>query len=564
MTNPSLNIAPGLDLPVEAVTQTFAILAKRGVGKSYTASVLAEEMLDTGAQVVVIDPLDAWWGLRSSADGNHPGKPIYVFGDPASDHTDLPLDPDSGSLVADVIVDDRISVVLSLRHMSKTKARKFVADFAERLYHRKGEPSKRTPLHVFIDEADAFCPQRVAHDTARVHGSIDDLVRRGRSAGLGVTLISQRAAVVSKDVLTQCEVLIALQTVSPQDRKALDEWIKAHDGNDQRDEFIGSLASLHIGEAWVWSPAWLELFQRVHIRARTTFDSSSTPKFGDTQITPTARADVDLVLLAERMAATVEKVNSTDPKRLQAKIRELEQQLAARTPKSVTVEIPVEVPVEVHVVPPELLAMLDKWQAEFNKVGAGLAEICAKFSQPTATPNPVKPVPPSPTQRGRRVVAAKPSSKSGETRILLALAASPRGLTKSQIGTLARLATKKSGTYGTYMSRLRSKGFVVETNGIFKATPEGIDYVGGPFEPETPESVQAHWLSTQTGGARAMLQALIDMYPESCTREELAEMVSLTPTAGTFGTYLSRLKSNLLMLVDDNNRLSAHPNLFEW
>ena len=40
-----LHISNDLSLPIEAVTQTFAILAKRRVGKTYTASVIAEEFV---------------------------------------------------------------------------------------------------------------------------------------------------------------------------------------------------------------------------------------------------------------------------------------------------------------------------------------------------------------------------------------------------------------------------------------------------------------------------------------------------------------------------------------
>jgi uncharacterized protein len=50
-----LRIAEDLTLPLDAVTQTFAVLAKRGVGKTYLALVLAEEMLKNGLQVVVAD-----------------------------------------------------------------------------------------------------------------------------------------------------------------------------------------------------------------------------------------------------------------------------------------------------------------------------------------------------------------------------------------------------------------------------------------------------------------------------------------------------------------------------
>ncbi len=52
-----LKIAGDLALPLEAVTQTFAVLAKRGVGKTYTALVLVEELLKAGLQTVVVDPI---------------------------------------------------------------------------------------------------------------------------------------------------------------------------------------------------------------------------------------------------------------------------------------------------------------------------------------------------------------------------------------------------------------------------------------------------------------------------------------------------------------------------
>jgi len=250
----TLELAADLHLPTEAVTQTLAILAKRGSGKTYTASVLVEELLGASAQVVIIDPLDVWWGLRVAADGEGPGLPIVVLG---GSRGDLPLEAAAGVIIADMVVEEGISCILSLRHLSKTQQRRVVADFAERLYHRKGEPEHRGPLHVVIDEADAFVPQRVAADTARVMGAVDDLVRRGRASGLGVTLITQRPAVLHKDVLTQIEVLVALRTVSPQDRAAIKAWIEGNDDENQGPTVLASLASLDIGEAWIWSPGWL-------------------------------------------------------------------------------------------------------------------------------------------------------------------------------------------------------------------------------------------------------------------------------------------------------------------
>ena len=78
-----------LQIPVQAATKTFAILAKRGAGKSYTVAVLAEEFYKNHIPFVVFDPIDVWWGLRFKKDGKGKGLPIVVFG---LDHADIPLD----------------------------------------------------------------------------------------------------------------------------------------------------------------------------------------------------------------------------------------------------------------------------------------------------------------------------------------------------------------------------------------------------------------------------------------------------------------------------------------
>lgn len=212
-----LFISTDLQLPMQAVTETFAILAKRGMGKTHTASVLAEEMLEAGAHVVIIDPVGVWFGLRVAADGKKPGFPILIIG---GDKADLPLDPGTGTLIADLVIDKKVSVILDLSKLRKGEQAHFMADFAERIYQRN-----RDPLHLIIDEADAFAPQKPQHGQERMLGAIDDIVRRGRARGLGVTLITQRSAVINKDVLTQAEVLICLRLISPQDRAAVLEVI---------------------------------------------------------------------------------------------------------------------------------------------------------------------------------------------------------------------------------------------------------------------------------------------------------------------------------------------------
>jgi DNA helicase HerA-like ATPase len=331
----SLKISKDLSLPDEAVTQTFAILAKRGVGKTYTASVMVEEMLKGKLHTVVVDPIGVWWGLRSSADGKKEGLPIVVAG---GEHGDVPLEPNSGELIANLIIDRRISMVVDISLMRKGEQKRFMIDFAETLYR-----NNRQALHLVLDEADEFAPQRPMGDDARMLGAIEDIVRRGRARGLGVTLITQRPAVLNKNVLTQIEVLVAMRLTSPQDRQALNEWVKYHADTDSANQMITSLPQLPIGTAWFWSPGWLDIFKKVAIRKRETFDSSSTPKVGQAAVKATKVAPVDLEELKEQLAATIEKQESEDPKLLRRRIIDLEKQLKADKPK---VEIKeVEVPV---------------------------------------------------------------------------------------------------------------------------------------------------------------------------------------------------------------------------
>ncbi len=302
----SLKIASNLSLPDEAVTQTFAILAKRGSGKTHTAMVMIEEMLKNGFHVVCVDPIGVMYGLRTSADGKKAGLPIIIVG---GEHGDVPIEPTNGEVIANLVVDHGLSLVVDLSLMRKGEQKRFMIDFAETLYHKN-----RTALHLVLDESDEWAPQRAIGDEARLLGAIEDLVRRGRARGIGVTMITQRPAVLNKNVLTQIEVLIALRLTSPQDRQALNEWVKYHADTDSSTEMITSLPTLPIGTAWFWSPGWLDIFKKVAIRARETLDSSSTPKVGQSAIQATKRAPVDIAELKTQLVATIEKVEGEDPR----------------------------------------------------------------------------------------------------------------------------------------------------------------------------------------------------------------------------------------------------------
>jgi hypothetical protein len=251
-----LVLGEGIVFPLDAVTQSFGILAVRGAGKSNSAVVLAEQMHHQGLAWVAIDRKGDWWGIRSGRDGKTPGRPVPVLG---GLHDDLPLQPEAGALVAELVVEENLTCVLDVSEFSKAGQTRFLTDFAERLFRLHGADPQ--PRHLFLEEADEYLPQKVMNAQARCVGAYTKLVKQGRSRGLGCCLVSQRAAVVNKDALTQVETLIVLRTTSPQDRKAILGWVDYH---AVARELVESLPALAAGEAWVCSPleAWVRRQRR--------------------------------------------------------------------------------------------------------------------------------------------------------------------------------------------------------------------------------------------------------------------------------------------------------------
>lgn len=571
-----LTLATNLKLPLEAVTQTFAILGKRGSGKTTTATVLTEELLAAHQHVIVIDPLDVTWGLRAPRDGQKPGYPVTVLG---GDHADLPLESSAGIVLAEFVVEHHAPVILSLRHFSLNEQRRFVTDFCERLYALKGKQANRTALHVVIDEVDEFAHQRIPSGHERLFGAIDRLVRRGRASGIGVTMISQRPAVIHKDILSQAEVLICHQTISPQDRKALETWVEAHDAHDQRDTFMETIATLQRGEAWVWSPGWLNIFKRVQIRDRKTFDSSATPKAGETAVAPRALAKVDLKQLEARIASTIEKAKADDPRELRKRIQELERQVSGAAIKAIKAVSSPPVPradldrAEKLFARAESLILafteadrkrIDVISQPFLALVTGVRDIRDKIATGVAATQQIGE---GVGRAAPRVVAPlrqpSPSNgtlgNSGLRRILVALA-QRNGLSRRQLGVRAMLSSR-SGTFDTYLSKGRTEGWIGGAKDRLEITEAGRAALGA-YDP-LPEgrALLAYWLGElgQSGAAR-ILEALAAAYPQSLTRHALGIAANLSDRSGTFDTYLSKLRT--LELIEGRSEMRASEELF--
>jgi DNA helicase HerA-like ATPase len=145
--------SPLVSLPAKALDDRIAIVGTAGSGKTYAAKGFVERLLEGGARVAIVDPLEVWWGLRASADGSAPGYPVVVFG---GRHADIAITSDMGAALGRIIAREALVCVVDLSDLCSSAARRrFMAAFAEALY----ETNER-PLHFVLDEADLWAPQR--------------------------------------------------------------------------------------------------------------------------------------------------------------------------------------------------------------------------------------------------------------------------------------------------------------------------------------------------------------------------------------------------------------------
>jgi hypothetical protein len=201
--------------------------------------------------------------------------------------------------------------------------------FTEALYESNTEP-----LHLVLDEADLWAPQRVQLDGYDLLGRVEEIVRRGRVRGFVPWLITQRPAVLHKDVLSQADILVSMKLTSSQDRAAIGRWIEGQADRAEGQRILAALPRLGRGEGWVWAPS-ASVLARVTFPLIRSFDSSSTPGSGTRVVARGTRPHVNLAALAAALGeAELENAASADDASsqtsvMQLRLRQHEQALAA-------------------------------------------------------------------------------------------------------------------------------------------------------------------------------------------------------------------------------------------
>jgi len=627
MSARTLNLSKDVSFPRSLVTASGVIYGGKGMGKSVLGiGVIPEELYRVNDKFSLIDPMGVGYGLQHGADRTSKGIEVLIIG---GKHGDIEIEPTSGAVVADLVVDEHVSTVVDIsRHKngkmwSKAEKIRFVADYCTRLYERQGE--KMEPLLLIIDEAGRFCPQLIPHgspDLARCVGAIEQLVEEGRNVGIGCLLITQRSARMNKSVSELADYMIAFRTVGPNSVNAIMDWLGEHVEKVRHKDIVAKLRELPVGSALVVSPGFLKFEGIVRFRLRHTFDSSATPKAGVIKRAPGAASKPDLSKYRQRMKDTIEKAQLNDPNKLKRRLEtllkdneRLTKLKSAPAPAPVTkvtgpgktviriVEVPVfakrdlktlariasgfasaenllkfipdlKIAADTGVITASKLRQLVDFSAKIVPMAKDKVEIEARRA--AAAPLPPKAPALPPVRRfvpepQRRVVEdgvrdlSKTGGNSGQDRMLEVVARrSPDRLTRVQVATLSGLSPT-SGTFTTYLSRLTKGGlFDIDQQGKVGLTDDGakagVQWLG---HAQSREEVLALWQKNLGGSEWKIINFLINQNDPAAfvTREDLAAAMGLSPTSGTFTTYLSRIRRNAL-IEEQGMTLRASPTLW--
>lgn len=547
---------------VKLLEHPTAIIGMTGAGKTFAAKGIVEQLLAMDRRVIIIDPTGAWYGLRSGADGSPKGGfPVLIFG---GDHADVPLSPDAGREIAEMLAERHVQCILDVSDMTGGERSRFMAAFLETMFIKN-----RTHVHLIVDEADDICPQKPMPGQERMKGAFDKVVRKGRRRGFIPVMITQRPAVIDKSVLSQAGSMIILKLMSPQDQKAIRGWVEGNaTARAEISSFMASLSTLKRGTGWIWSPAE-KVKDCIQFPAIRTYDSSRTPTVGE-EIRPPSLTAVDVKALRDAIAAlSAAKEEGKAGESVQndenyAKaMREAEQrgyargyEMARNDKHANSYRLGFHNAALAIMEAAKKAADLDPDDVDVPAIDAGSPT--AKAAETTGS-NPVPAVKPRPK--------AEPKSNGEITpalqRVVDAIAwwheQGFEAVERKRACVVAGLSPSAS-TFNVYISRLAEAGIVEAGDpGKIRLTDFGMS-MASPMPNLKPVEAAADLLD---GQPRRVFEMIAGHYPQAVARGDLADALGLSRKASTLNVYIGKAVSRGLVENAGQGRVRAADFLFQ-
>lgn len=559
-------------IPDAIFEQHIILLGKTRSGKSSTARVLVEYLLDQKKPVCIVDPKGDWWGIKSSADGKHAGYSLVIFG---GEHADVPINEYSGASVAELVATGNRSALIDLGGWMPGERTRFWIDFASAYFRtHKGQH------HLVIDEVHNFCPKGKIMDPnagKMLHWS-NRLASEGLGKGIAMIAASQRPQKVHNDFLTSCETLMALRVIHKADRDALKDWVDACGDPETGREVLNTVAQNKRGEAWVYSPEAEFGPSKVQFPMFTTYDSFRPRGIIEKKLP--GWADVDLDDVKSRLANVVKEAEANDPKLLRAEIQRLRTELGKKTPivEDHTKELAAAdkrlalldgyiSDVERYVVhlKKDIQSVIDREPPSLSFAGRPLPPLIRgehPYSQSAQERRKVNPMaaPPRPPR-----IEANGDVSSSQMRILKSLAELDTiGQSPAAKETVAFWSEQRStsGGYFNNLGKLRSTGLIEYPNpGTVRLTDAGREKIGVVSAPDSDEVIR-RVESLLSGSQRRILEVLRETHPEPIGKDELAERSGQKSTSGGYFNNLGAMRTAGLLDYPSPGNVLASSWLF--
>ncbi len=244
-------------LPViEILTGRGFITGKSGSGKSNSASVIAEELLESGYNLLIVDTEGEYFGLKERFEVLHVGGDEFA---------DVRVGPSHAEKVAEIAIKRNMPVILDVSGYDDTgDSRQLITDVLAHLYHL--EKSERKPFLVMVEEMQEYLPQQGGGD--ELAQLLERIAKRGRKRGLGICGMSQRPSSVDKDFITQCDWMIWHRLTWETDINVVRNILGSDRAQDIQD--------FDPGEGILMTD-WDDAIETVAFRRKRTHDAGATP-----------------------------------------------------------------------------------------------------------------------------------------------------------------------------------------------------------------------------------------------------------------------------------------------
>ncbi|MHC3437206.1 ATP-binding protein [Natrialbaceae archaeon A-gly3] len=249
-------------LPViEVLTGRGFATGKSGSGKSNTASVIAEELLEAGYPLLVVDTDGEYYGLKEEYEMLHAG---------ADEECDIQIGPEHAEQMARLALEENVPVILDVSgYLEEEVADELLRETARQLFVK--EKKLKKPFLLVVEEVHEYIPE--GGGVGETGKMLIKIGKRGRKHGLGILGISQRPADVKKDFITQANWLVWHRLTWDNDTKVVGRIIDS--------EYSELVSDLDDGQAFLQTDWTEEGVRKIQFRRKRTFDAGATPGLDD-------------------------------------------------------------------------------------------------------------------------------------------------------------------------------------------------------------------------------------------------------------------------------------------